>query len=180
MDYKVLESWQRSHDRRKWEVSVALLGLSSGQTISELCQKIGRSQRTVEKWYFTYERAGLDRLPLKRSRRLSTASQQLILEKKARLIQIIHEAPKAYGINRTSWSLQALSDAYKNVYGERTSPSSISEYFIAAGYKFKKAKKSLTSDDPTYREKLIGLRVPFRTSRPMRSSFLSTNLVRFR
>src|SRR6266436_5837793 len=40
------------------------------------------------------------------------------------------------------------------VYGERASRRSISEYSIAAGYKFKKAKKSLTSDDPNYREKL--------------------------
>jgi hypothetical protein len=31
----------------------------------------------------------------------------------------------------------------------------VSEYFISAGYRFKKAKKSPTSDDPTYREKLI-------------------------
>jgi hypothetical protein len=34
-DCAVLKSWQRSLDRRKWEVSVALLGLSSCHTISE-------------------------------------------------------------------------------------------------------------------------------------------------
>ena len=38
-DYDVLKSWQRSNDRRKWEVSVALLGLSSCHTVSEICQK---------------------------------------------------------------------------------------------------------------------------------------------
>ena len=102
----------------------------------------------------TYQNAGIDRLPPKRSRRLSKETEQAIKEKKDRLIKIIHEAPNAYGINRASWSLQALSDAYEKVYGERASRSSISEYFIAAGYKFKKAKKSLTSNDPTYREKL--------------------------
>ena len=75
-------------------------------------------------------------------------------EKKERLIKIIHETPNAYDINRASWSLQALSEAYEKTYEERASRSSISEYFIAAGYKFKKAKKSLMSCDPTYREKL--------------------------
>jgi len=60
----------------------------------------------------------------------------------------------AYGINRASWSLQALSEAYEKTYRESASPSSISEYFIAAGYRFKKAKKSLMSCDPTYRKKL--------------------------
>jgi transposase len=108
----------------------------------------------VENWRLTYQNAGIDCLPPKRSRRLSKETEKAIKEKKERLIKIIHETPKAYGINRASWSLQALSDAYEEVCGERASRSSISEYFIAAGYKFKKAKKSLTSNDPTYREKL--------------------------
>ena len=157
-DCPVFKSWQRSHDRRKWEVSVALLGLSSCHTISEICQKIGRARRTVEKWCVAYERRGIDGLPVERSRNLSEESQKAIKEKKQRLSKIIHETPNAYGINRASWSLQALSDAYQNTYGEHASRSSISEYFTAAGYKFKKAKKSLMSADPTYREKLNKIR----------------------
>jgi transposase len=153
-DCAVLKSWQRSRDRRKWEVSIALLGLSSGYTVSEICRKIGRARRSVEKWCAIYEREGIDGLPVKRSRKLSEKSQTSIKDKKERLIKIIHETPNAYDINRASWSLQALSDAYGKTYGERVSRSSISEYFIAAGYKFKKAKKSLMSSDPTYREKL--------------------------
>ena len=153
-DCAVLKSWQRSHDRRKWEVSVALLGLSSCQTLSEICQKIGRARRTVEKWCVTYERIGIDGLPVRRSRKLSEKSQTAIKEKKERLIKIIHETPRAYDINRASWSLATLSEAYEKTYGERTSRSSVSEYFTAAGYKFKKAKKSLMSCDPTYRDKL--------------------------
>jgi transposase len=154
LDLQTFKSWQRSHDRSKWEVSTALLGLSSGRSLSELCNKIGRARRTMQKWCLAYEQAGIDGLALKRSRRLSEKSQAAIKDKKDRLIKIIHETPKAYGINRASWSLQALSDAYEKTHGERTSRSSISEYFISAGYKFKKAKKSLTSSDPTYREKL--------------------------
>ena len=153
-DCVVLDRWQRSHDRRKWEVSVALLGLSSGHTVPAICRKIGRARRTVKKWCATYERLGIDNLPVKRSRKLSEKIQAAIKEKKERLSKIIHETPNAYGINRASWSLQALSEAYEKTYGERASPSLISEYFIAAGYKFKKAKKSLMSSDPTYREKL--------------------------
>jgi transposase len=153
-DCVVFNRWQRSHDRRKWEVSVALLGLSFGHTVPAICRKIGRARRTVEKWCATYERSGIDSLPVKRAHKLSEKIQAAIKEKKERLVKIIHETPNAYGINRASWSLQALSEAYKKTYGERASPSSISEYFIAAGYKFKKAKKSLMSSDPTYREKL--------------------------
>ena len=153
-DCTLLKSWQRSHDRRKWEVSVALLGLSSCQTVSEICQKIGRARRTVEKWCVIYERVGIGGLPVARSRKLSKKSQTAIKEKKERLIKIIHETPRAYDINRASWSLETLSEAYEKTYGERASRTSISEYFTAAGYKFKKAKKSLMSCDPTYRDKL--------------------------
>jgi transposase len=153
-DLQVLQSWQRSHHRRKWEVSAALLGLYSSRSVSEVCHRIGRARRTIQKWCLAYERAGIDGLPLKRSRNLSEEGRAAIEEKKKRLIKIIHETPNAYGINRASWSLQALSDAYQKTHGERVSRGSISEYFNSAGYKFKKAKKSLTSNDPSYREKL--------------------------
>lgn len=102
-----------------------------------------------------YEHGGIDCLPLRRSKKLSDASVNKMNEKKERLIKIIHEPPQAYGINRASWSLDALSDAYEKTHDKRISTSSISEYFILAGYKFKKAKKSLTSNDPTYRDKLV-------------------------
>ena len=151
LDLQLLKGWQRSHDRRKWEVSVALLGLLSGRGSSELCQRIGRGRRTLQKWCRAYESAGLDSLPLKRSRNISEKSREAIEEKRGRLIKIIHEAPNVYGVNRSTWSLQSLSDAYRKSYGEGVSKSAISEYFHSAGYKFKKAKKSLTSNDPTYR-----------------------------
>jgi transposase len=141
-DFAVLKSWQRSHDRRKWEVALALLSLSSNRTLSEICNKLGRAPRTVEHWYATYQRVGIDAFPLARSRRLSEQAQIVIKDKKERLIKIIHETPKTYGINRASWSLDALSEAYEKMYGERASRSSISEYFIAAGYKFNTASTS--------------------------------------
>src|SRR3954452_16670609 len=75
-------------------------------------------------------------------------------EKKKRLVKLIHESPHAQGINRASWSLHTLCDAYQRIYGEYVSISSVSDYFRLAGYKFKKARKVLTSNDPTYREKL--------------------------
>jgi transposase len=173
-DYDVLRSWQRSHDRRKWEVGIGLLGLSSGHTLSWICNKIGRARRTVTKWCVIYDTMGIDALPVKRSRRLSEETQAVIKEKKIRLIKIIHETPKCYGINRASWSLKSLSDAYKAKYDECVSRSSVSEYFIAAGYRFKKAKKSLMSADPTYRDKLNNMY--YLVLGQQRNSFPLTNL----
>jgi transposase len=154
-DFQVLKKWRSSHDRRKWEVGIALHGLSAGESLSVIALKIHRAPRTIKKWCASYEREGIESLPLGHSRKLTQDANAAIVAKKERLIKIIHERPKAYDINRASWSLQALADAYHKTYDERISVSSISEYFITSGYKFKKAKKVLTSDDPDYRPKLV-------------------------
>jgi transposase len=157
IDAHMLKRWRRSHDRRKWEVGIALQNNSMGISSCETARKIERSNRTVEKWCLLYGHTGIASLPVKRSRTLSKETLVKIKVKKEKLIKIIHESPRSYNINRASWSLQALSDAYCRTHGERVSTSSISEYFISAGYKFKKAKKVLTSDDPTYRDKLANI-----------------------
>jgi transposase len=130
------------------------LTLSVPGSAAKVSLKIDRAPRTVGKWCSLYERGGIENLPLERPRMLSEGALAAIKTKKERLIQIIHEAPAAHDINRASWSLQALSDAYYKTHGERVSKTCISEYFISAGYRFKKARKVLTSDDPTFRDKL--------------------------
>src|ERR1019366_2816005 len=154
IDIPVLKRWSLSRDRRKWEVAIALLNSSVGVSTFKTAEKVGRTPRIVEKWYLLYERGGIGSLPLNRSRKSSEDVEAKLKAKKINLIKIIHESPKTYDINRSSWSLKTLAGAYHKTHGERISVSSISEYFTSAGYKFKKAKKVLTSDDPNYREKL--------------------------
>ena len=48
----------------------------------------------------------------------------------------------------------SLAKAYENEYGTPISRSTVSDFFKKSGYKFKKAKKVLTSTDPNFREKL--------------------------
>jgi transposase len=47
-------------------------------------------------------------------------------------------------------TLETLSAAYQRVHGERVSRSMVSQYFKELGYKFKKARKVLTSPDPEH------------------------------
>jgi hypothetical protein len=47
-DIPVLKQWWRSNDRRKWEIAVALLELTGGTSVSQICQKIERSDKTIE------------------------------------------------------------------------------------------------------------------------------------
>jgi transposase len=69
------------------------------------------------------------------------------------LFDILHSPPNDYGINRTSWTMPNLH----NVMRQKNLPisvDSIRKIIRNAGYRFRKAKKVLTSTDPNYRRKL--------------------------
>jgi hypothetical protein len=90
IDAHMLKRWRLSHDRRKWEVGIALQNNSMGISSCEIARKIERSSRTVEKWCLLYERTGIAGLPVRRSRMSSKESLAKIKVKKERLIKIIH------------------------------------------------------------------------------------------
>ena len=69
------------------------------------------------------------------------------------LIEILHHKPNVYGINRSNWCYQNLADAYEKQYSQRMSTATVHRLLQAAGYRWKKSRKVLTSPDPHYREK---------------------------
>ncbi len=153
-DLQTFRKWKLSNNRQLWERAVAILAISNGDNVASISRKIERSPQTIKKWCEIYAAGGFDQLSLPRTKAQSTKSLDDLKAKKDRLIKLIHESPRLHDINRASWSLSALATVYETLYGASISKSSISEYFQAAGYKFKKAKKVLTSSDPEYREKL--------------------------
>ena len=153
-DLKVLKEWRLSSNRRKWERAVALLELHKGTEITKISRKIERSCRTIKKWHSVYLNNGIEYLDLGRSRKVCNQLVDGIKLKKERLIKLIHEPPSLHEINRTSWSLETLAQAYRKFCGENISRSTVSEYVRSEGYTFKKARKVLTSPDPEYRAKL--------------------------
>jgi transposase len=70
------------------------------------------------------------------------------------LIEIIHHRPKAYGINRSNWTLQSLAEAFEKLYGQKPSKTTVSRLLRQGGLRWKKSRKALTSPDPNYREKV--------------------------
>lgn len=152
-DLKVLRKWRRSTDRRKWEKAVTIIDSYKGVPVSIIVTKIERSRRKINSWIKNYNINRLEGI-LNKKRKINNIIQKNIEEKKSNLIKLIHETPKIHGINRTSWSLKTLSEAYRKKYSMVISRSMISEYIRSEGYAFRKAKKTLTSPDPLYREKL--------------------------
>jgi transposase len=75
---------------------------------------------------------------------------------KEAVFRVLHEPPSQYGINRTSWIMPDLS----RVLGDLGLPAGrdvIRRITKKAGYKWRKARVQLTSQDPAYREKLAAV-----------------------
>ncbi len=148
-----LKKFRQSVNRQKWERAVALLDAQNGVQLEIIAKKLDRSRDAVKDWIKAYAVGGFDTLFNKK--RIPNEDIALSLKvKRANLIKLIHETPKLHGINRASWSLKTLSAAYREAFGESMSMTTVSEYIRAEGYSFKKARETLTSPDPLYREKL--------------------------
>ena len=68
-------------------------------------------------------------------------------------MSILHCPPIAFGINRTTWT-QKLLGKVMTEKGYRAGNTIVASIIKSAGYKFRKAREVLTSNDPLYRTKL--------------------------
>jgi transposase len=153
-DMLELKKWRRSNDRTKWAKAVVLMDSHQGNRPEDLSSKVEKCPRLVKEWVETYMQSGLHALCSNRKKRQSPEKLASIKERRDRIVEILHEAPQIHGINRASWSLKALARAFEKQHGQSIGKSTISDYVRAEGYRFRKARRVLTSPDPNYREKL--------------------------
>jgi transposase len=73
------------------------------------------------------------------------------------IFSILHEPPSNHGINRTSWTMAHLCNVLAK-QGKPACPQVVRAITKAAGYKWRKARVVLTSNDPDYAEKLARMR----------------------
>ena len=152
-DIKTLKVWHSSAVRRKWELSVVLTESYKNTPTSQIAAKVERCSNVVRDWINIYKSQGLVGFE-KKKRNTNPIADQFIKEKRSKLIRLLHESPKFYGINRTSWSLADLALTYKKIYSINICSSTISHYLKMEGFVFKKARQVLTSPDPNFREKM--------------------------
>ncbi len=72
---------------------------------------------------------------------------------KEQLFKVLHAPPSEYGLNRTTWKIDDLQQALEQSE-VRIGKHAISKIIKEAGYRWRKARKVLTSNDPDYRKKL--------------------------
>ncbi|NCP90846.1 MAG: IS630 family transposase [Flavobacteriales bacterium] len=69
------------------------------------------------------------------------------------VFKVLHAPPSSYGINRTTWRMEDIKSVMAK-QGLDLSIGNIRKIIKDEGYRFRKAKKVLTSNDPDYLEKI--------------------------
>jgi transposase len=69
------------------------------------------------------------------------------------IFKILHAPPSSYGINRSTWRMEDIKSVMAE-QGLHLSIGNIRKVIKNAGYRFRTAKKVLTSNDPDYKEKV--------------------------
>lgn len=109
------------------------------------------SRKTTRRYFKVYSEAGPSGLfDLSKQHSKTPAA----LEKARHILELLHQKPTAFGINRTSWTQRALVHAYKERHNEVISRCTVQRLINNAGYSWRRARRVLTSPDPNYEEKV--------------------------
>ncbi|SDD96371.1 DDE superfamily endonuclease [Mucilaginibacter pineti] len=152
-DLKVLKKWRQSDSRRNWQIAVTLEMAAGGATVTEVARKIEAMRKTVGDWIAAYIKNGLKAFELARHKIAPEVARRM-KERKEHIIKLLHEPPKSYGLNRTSWTITALSQQYGRVFEKTISWAQVKYCLKQLRYTFKKSRDVLTSQDLKFREKI--------------------------
>ncbi len=130
--------------------ATGILMAYNNHSLQEISMVTGHAIKTIQAWFPKFIRRGIDFI--KRKPDLKEKKNEL-KTRKNRIIDILHQAPKDFNINRTAWTLQTIADAYQKKYGVKWSIKTISRDIKKTDYTWKRARIVLTSPDPNYKEK---------------------------
>lgn len=152
-----------SHRNRSMVVLASRRGLSQ-RMISTF---LGIDPHSCSKYLRTFERGGGAALFKRQTKSNRKFDDEAI--KKA-VFGLLHEPPSNYGINRTSWVMPDLRRILQEK-GRPACPDVIRMITKAAGYRWRKARIVLTSNDPAFSEKLDRIRSILSNLRPDEAFF---------
>ncbi len=135
----------RWRERKK---ALAVLGCLRGIRTAVIARCLQMSRKTVGRYFCRFANEGLNALfPAK------AAKPKDDPEREQFLFSLLHSPPSTHGINRTSWRMDDLHRIMAES-GLRTSRKRIRALIKTAGFKWRKAKVVLTSNDPEYHTKV--------------------------
>jgi len=111
------------------------------------------NRQSVREYIKRFRAGGLEALFDLNRKKLKKAEDPIYKEA---VFKSLHSPPRLHGFNRTTWRMQDLRTVLA-AQGLRIAACNIRKIIRDAGYRFRKAKKVLTSNDPDYRQKLSAI-----------------------
>ena len=134
-----------------------LLASGDKQTVQQIEERLGFAGQTIRHIIHDFNARGLACLQ-ERSHRPLTVQPVLTAEKREQLHAILHQSPRAYGKNRSTWTLRLLAEvACEQGLSEQVlSDPTLMDAVVRLGVSWKRAKHWISSPDPLYTLKKSG------------------------
>jgi transposase len=135
----------------KRKKAVAVLAHKRGVSIRTIAGYLPISRVSARKYVRAFADGGVETLFASRKRIGGRRAENEQIRKA--VFGLLHEPPSGIGINRTTWRMVDLTTALR----ERGTPvcaQVVREITRSAGWRWRKARKVLTSTDPEYRQKV--------------------------
>jgi len=130
-----------------------ILRLSSkGNTVKEICNRLGFYRPKVEKILKQFNRRGLKVFERGKS---PGKPRRITKEERALILQYLNTDPEKLGLHYNNWSHKKLSD-YAKTQGIVASPSQVGRIIKQDEIKYKKKTSWLYSNDPDFAKKNYG------------------------
>jgi transposase len=160
---------RRLYDGRLADRNRSMVILANRYCLSSsvICSFLGISRHAYRGYLRTFERAGASGLFARQTKSNRKFDNEII--KKA-IFGLLHEPPSNYDVNRTTWTMAHLSRILREK-GHPVCPQVIRRITKSAGYRWRKARVVLTSNDPAFSEKLDRIRSILADLRPDEAFF---------
>lgn len=140
----------RVSNRKK---SLTILAAEKGIPNSVIAKFLNLDPKTTQRYRELFLEAGTAGLFSRQTHRVCKSDEPHYVDA---VIATLHTPPSTYGINRTTW-MQGDLQRILCEQGIRISMQNIRAILRKAGYRWRKAKRVLTSTDPKYKEKLAAI-----------------------
>jgi len=130
--------------------ALTVLGRLRGFSLASVARFLRISSRAARQYWLKYRAGGVGGLFTCYKIGPRMADDEQI---RAEVFSVLHSPPSDHGFNRTSWKRDDLIKCLRE-RGVHVCRDVIAQILRAAGYRWRKAKVVLTSNDPAYREKL--------------------------
>jgi transposase len=135
---------------KKRSKALSVLGFLMKCSPSDVARTLQLDQKTVKKYKRIYTERGVKGLLAGQLHAGAKCRDEKI---RAAVLSLLHSPPSLHDINRTSWKYADLQTVLKR-QGISLSQATIRKIIRATGFKWRKARIALTSNDPQYREKV--------------------------